>query len=39
MFKRQGDLLICELNKKIPPRGAVRALTASEYFGLLEAET
>ncbi|MCQ4138704.1 hypothetical protein [Chryseobacterium sp. EO14] len=38
-LKRQGDLLICELNKKIPPRGAVRALTASEYFGLLEAET
>ncbi|WP_345205110.1 hypothetical protein [Chryseobacterium ginsengisoli] len=38
-LKRQGDLLICELKKTIPPRGSIRALTATEYFSLLEVET
>lgn len=37
-LKRQGDLLICELEKEVIPRGFPRALTASEYFSLLEVE-
>jgi hypothetical protein len=37
-LKRQGDLLICELEREITPRGFPRALTASEYFSLLEVE-
>ncbi|MBB6372299.1 hypothetical protein [Chryseobacterium shigense] len=38
-LKRQGDLLICELEREVKPRGFPRALTASEYFNLLEVET
>ncbi|MEE6127561.1 hypothetical protein V2E39_09220 [Chryseobacterium arthrosphaerae] len=38
-LKRQGDLLICEMEKKVVPKGAVRPLTADEYFSLLEAES
>ncbi|KMQ58615.1 hypothetical protein ACM46_21570 [Chryseobacterium angstadtii] len=38
-LKRQGDLLICELEKEVIPRGFPRALTVQEYFNLLEVET
>jgi hypothetical protein len=37
-LKRQGDLLICELESEVLPKGNVRPLTAKEYFSLLEAE-
>ncbi|MDR2238678.1 MAG: hypothetical protein LBE92_21380 [Chryseobacterium sp.] len=37
-LKRQGDVLICELEKEIVPEGNIRPLTAEEYFNLLEAE-
>lgn len=38
-LKRQGDLLICELESEVLPKGNVRPLTAAEYFSLLEAES
>lgn len=38
-LKRQGDLLICELEREVFPQGNTRPLTASEYFSLLVAES
>ena len=38
-LKRQGDVLICEMNKQIIPEGLVVPLTAEQYFNLLLAES
>lgn len=38
-LKRQGDLLICELEKEVIPKGNIRPLTSEEYFDFLEAES
>ncbi len=38
-LKRQGDVLICEMNQQVIPEGRIRPLTKDEYFGMLEVET
>ena len=38
-LKRQGDVMIVEMNKEVEPEGNVRPLTKEEYFGLLTSET
>lgn len=38
-IKRQGDILLVELNQSVIPEGNDRPLTKEEYFGLLIAET
>lgn len=38
-LKRQGDILICEMKRKVIPKGEVRPLTKTEYFELLVAES
>ena len=38
-LKRQGDLLVVELNKEVKPEGEMVKLTAEEYFGLLESQS
>jgi hypothetical protein len=38
-LKRQGDIMIVEMNKDIEPEGKIVPLTAKQYFGLLTSET
>lgn len=38
-LKRQGDLLLIEMNKYIKPEGDLVSLTKEQYFGLLEAQS
>ena len=38
-LKRQGDIMIVEMNKDIEPEGEIVPLTAKQYFGLLTSET
>ena len=38
-LKRQGDILIIELNKNIKPYGDIVPLSAKQYFNLLSTET
>jgi hypothetical protein len=38
-LKRQGDLLVVELNKEVSPEGEMVKLTADEYFSLLESQS
>lgn len=38
-LKRQGDILLCEMKRKVIPEGEIRPLTKDEYFKLLIAES
>lgn len=38
-IKRQGDILILEMNKEVKPEGDIVPLTKEQYFGLLTAES
>jgi hypothetical protein len=38
-LKRQGDIMLVELNKEIKPQGSIIPLTAEQYFRLLTIET
>lgn len=38
-LKRQGDIMLVELNKEIEPQGSIIPLTAEQYFSLLTIET
>lgn len=38
-LKRQGDIMLVELNEEIEPKGEIIPLTAAQYFGLLTIET
>lgn len=38
-LKRQGDIMICEMNEEVTPIGNKRPLTSDEYFNLLVAES
>ena len=38
-LKRQGDIMLVEMDEKIIPEGKERPLTKEEYFGLLVCET
>jgi hypothetical protein len=38
-LKRQGDIMLVELNEEVNPEGNVVALTKDQYFGLLTAES
>ena len=38
-LKRQGDIMLVELDGDITPEGRTRPLTKEEYFGLLTSET
>jgi len=38
-IKRQGDILLLEMNEDVKPEGNVVPLTAAQYFGLLTAQS
>jgi hypothetical protein len=38
-LKRQGDVLLVELDRDVEPRGALVTLSADQYFGLLTAQS
>lgn len=38
-IKRQGDVLLVELNKEVEPQGDIVPLTAEQYFGFLSAQS
>ena len=38
-LKRQGDIMLVEMDEDINPEGEVVPLTAEQYFGLLTSET
>lgn len=38
-LKRQGDLMLVELDEEVEPSGNIRPLTKDEYFDLLSTET
>lgn len=38
-LKRQGDILLVELTQEVEPRGEKRALTQTQYFSLLTAQS
>ena len=38
-IKRQGDILLLEMNEDVKPEGNVIPLTAEQYFGLLTAQS
>ena len=38
-LKRQGDIMLVELNKEIEPQGRITPLTAEQYFSFLTIET
>lgn len=38
-LKRQGDIMLVELNQEIKPKGQILPLTAHQYFSLLTIET
>ena len=38
-LKRQGDVLLVELDRDVEPRGAMVTLSADQYFGLLTAQS
>lgn len=38
-LKRQGDIMLVELNKEVEPQGIIIPLTAEQYFRLLTIET
>lgn len=38
-LKRQGDIMLVELDEDVTPEGNTRPLTKDEYFGLLTSET
>lgn len=38
-LKRQGDLLLVEMNKEVTPEGEMVSLTKEQYFSLLEAQS
>jgi len=38
-LKRQGDIMLVELDEDVTPEGESRPLTKEEYFGLLTSET
>ena len=38
-LKRQGDIMLVELDEEVTPEGETRPLTKDEYFGLLTSET
>ena len=38
-LKRQGDIMLVELNKEVEPEGTIIPLTAEQYFRLLTIET
>ena len=38
-IKRQGDILLVELNQEVEPQGDIVPLTAEQYFGFLTAQS
>lgn len=38
-LKRQGDIILLEMEEEVTPEGQERALTKEEYFGLLTSES
>jgi hypothetical protein len=38
-IKRQGDILLVELNQDVEPQGNIVPLTAEQYFGFLTAQS
>ncbi len=38
-LKRQGDVLLVELNDDVTPEGELVPLTAEQYFGFLTAQS